>query len=357
MIPPDTTAHAASPGLPANSDASPRTEPATRGSSIGRRALLTTAGGVALSGIAIGPATADSGSSRSPSGSGAGFATFEWLGNAGWRVTTPTTTLLIDPYLSRFDTGLAAGAFDSATQIKLDPTAIEAVLGTPRPGRTSPHAILVTHTHWDHFADVPHIAKTHGATVFTTLTGYHLGQAMGLPAAQLAVVKGGEELHVGDAVVRVVRSLHSRTGTGGLLFPGLRSQVPEPPATIADLPEGDTLGFVIRRPDGRGKGVLVLGASDYDDQALRDLDVDTVALPVPGNDVTAGYVQRLLHVLEKPRTVVLVHWDDFESPLRNPPRTDDGTRRRIRAITSEIKRLSPRTRVVEPSYLDPMRLL
>lgn len=286
----------------------------------------------------------------------AGFATFEWLGNAGWRISTPRTTMLLDPYLSRFDTGLAAGAFKATTPITLDTAAIDSALGAPGKGRGSVDAILVTHTHWDHFADVPHIAMTRGATVYTSLSGYHLGQAMGLPASQLAVVKGSEELHVGDVVVRVVNSLHSRTGGGALLFPGVRTQVPEPPGTIADLPEGDTLGFVIRRSDGSG-GVLLLGASDYDDQALRGLDVDTVALPVPSNDVTADYVGRLLRALELPRTVVLVHWDNFESPLRNPPRTDDTSRRRMRAMTAEIKRVSPRTRVLEPTYLTPMGLL
>lgn len=86
--------------------------------------------------------------------------------------------------------------------------------------------------------------------------------------------------------MRVISSLHSRTGNGGLLFPCVRTQVPGPPTTIADLPEGDTLGFLIHRPEGTG-GVLLLGASDYDDQALRGLDVDTVALPVRSNDFTA----------------------------------------------------------------------
>lgn len=129
-----------------------------------------------------------------------------------------------------------------------------------------------------------------------------------------------------------------------------------PPATIADLPEGDTVGFVIRRNDTSG-GVLLLGASDHDDHELRGLGVDTVARPVPTNDVTVDYVGRLLRALDLPRTVVLVHWDDFESPLHNPPRTDAGNRRRMRSITSEIRRVSPRTRVLQPTYRAPMGML
>jgi L-ascorbate metabolism protein UlaG (beta-lactamase superfamily) len=330
------------------SDHTPDPSSADRG--FGRRSLLAVAGTAPFAGL-LGPAESAAASRRKPSG----FASFEWLGTSGWRVRTPTTTLLVDPYLSRFDTGLAAGNFDITTPLTLDTDAIDTALGPAESSGGAVDAVLVTHTHWDHFADVPHIAATRGATVFTTLTGYHFGQSMGLPAPQVAVVKGGEELHVGDVVVRVVRSLHSRSGDGGLLFPGVRTQVPEPPATIADLPEGDTLGFVIRSPEGNG--VLLLGASDYDDQALRALEVDTVMMPVPSTDVTVAYAERLMRALEKPRRVVLVHWDDFESPLVNPPRADERSRARMHALSAEIRRHSPRTRVVTPTYLTPMELM
>ncbi len=330
------------------------------GPQMGRRAVLTGAGAAALAGVVMqvgsSEAAAAQGADKQQPARGSGFAAFEWLGNAGWRISTPTTTLLLDPYLSRFDTGLAAGAFNETTPLTLDPSAITSALGSPGDGRPAVSAILVTHTHWDHFADVPHIAATWKSTVYTTLTGYQLGIAMGLPSTQLAVVKGGEELNIGDAVVRVVRSLHSRNGAGGLTFPGVRMNVPPPPATIADLLEGDTIGFVIRPGVGQ-PGVLLLGGSDYDDHELQGLDVDTVALPVPSNGFTADYAGRLLRALDKPGTIILVHWDDFESPLRTPPKTDDKTRGRMAALTADIKRISPRTRVVEPTYLTPMQLL
>ena len=78
-----------------------------------------------------------------------------WLGNAGWRLDLDGHTLLIDPYLTRFPTGLAAGAFDPDTPLRVDPAACRAA-GSPR-------TILVTHTHWDHFNDVPYLAQTHQA--------------------------------------------------------------------------------------------------------------------------------------------------------------------------------------------------
>jgi len=283
------------------------------------------------------------------------FAEFSWLGTSGWRVRTPTTTLLVDPYLTRFDTGLAAGRFSVRTPLQVDPEAVDAAIGAAEDEEHDVDAVLVTHTHWDHFSDVPHIASTRSAMVYTTLTGYHLAQSMGVAMSQLATVKGAEEMHVGDLVVRVVRSLHSRSASGGLLLPGIRTAPPDAPRTVADLPEGDTLAFLLRSPHGRS--ALLMGASDYDDQALQGLRPDVVALPVPSTDVTADYVGRLMSALEQPSVVVPVHWDDFESPLTNPPRTSEANRERLRAMISQIGRHAPRTRVVVPSYLEPMWLL
>lgn len=284
-----------------------------------------------------------------------GYASFTWLGTSGWKIRTPHSTVLVDPYVTRFDTGMAAGAFDAGTPLRVDAAALDRALGPAASPEGAVDAILVTHTHWDHFADVPHLAGTRGGMVFTTLTGYHLALAMGVPRDRLAVVRGGEEMHLGDLVLRVVPSLHSRTATGALLFPGVHTQVPDRPRTIADLPEGDTLSYLLRSPQGRS--ALLLGGSDYDDQALRGLAVDTVALPVPSTDVTADYAGRLLRALDGVTQVVLVHWDDFETPLADPPRATDATRDRMRELTRQIRQVVPRARVVVPDYGTPLPLL
>jgi L-ascorbate metabolism protein UlaG (beta-lactamase superfamily) len=324
-------------------------------SDIRRRTLLTGAASASLGVLAAqGQAQATQSSAALPPTPSRRFAAFRWLGTSGWHVRTPTTTLLVDPYLSRFDTGLAAGRFSVTTPLRVDPDAIDAALGAPGGEDGDVDAVLVTHTHWDHFGDVPHIATTRGAMVYTTLTGYHLAQAMGVAISQLAPVKGGEEMHVGDLVVRVVRSLHSRSASGGLLLPGVVTAPPEAPRTVADLPEGDTLAFLLRSPHGRS--ALLMGASDYDDQALQGLRPDVVALPVPSTDVTADYVGRLMSALDEPRVVIPVHWDDFESPLTNPPRTSENNRERLRTMTAQIRRHAPRTRIIVPRYGEPLWL-
>ncbi|WIM97957.1 MBL fold metallo-hydrolase [Actinoplanes oblitus] len=273
-------------------------------------------------------------------------ATFRWLGTAGWRIDVGDRTVLVDPYLSRFPTGLFTGAFDPATPLAVNPAAITAArLGTPE-------TVLVTHTHWDHFADVPQVARSTGARVLGTLTAYHLGLAYGVPAAQLSPVKGGEVLDFGAYRVEVVAALHSRNAGYSMAFPGVRLAVPQPaPATIADLPEGDTLAYVLRVPDG--PSVFLMGASDFVERNLTGLRPDVAMIALNSSAATFDYVPRLLAALDRPRVVVPVHWDDFEQPATNPPPVAPADRNRLSAFVDAIRAASPRSRIVVPEYDQP----
>lgn len=277
----------------------------------------------------------------------AGSLDLRWLGTTGWRLEHAGHVLTVDPYLSRFPTGLAAGSFDPATPLRLDEAACQALSGV--------RTVLVTHSHWDHVADVPHLSVRDGARVFGTLTTALVAQAMGVPAASTSTLRGGEQLDLGEYVVHALPGLHSRTASWSVLFPGELISVPEPPTRIADLPEGGTLAFHVRPRSG--PSVLVLGASDVDDGTLAGLRPDVVTAPVPSNDATHDYLPRLLEALDRPRVVVPSHWDDFESPLVNPPRPATADlARRLEAFERDVRRISPRSRVVRPRYLEPLPL-
>jgi L-ascorbate metabolism protein UlaG (beta-lactamase superfamily) len=314
-------------------------------SRLGRRRFLGTAAGATIATVAGSalPATA-SAAPRTTAVPNSSAATFQWLGTAGWRIDIGAKTVLVDPYLSRFHTGQFDGAFNPATPLTVDTARIADHPGTPA-------TILVTHTHWDHFNDVPHIAAQSGARVIGTLTAYHLGQALGLPAAQLSPVKGGEVLDFGDHTVEVVSSLHSRNASYSMAFPGVRPAVPAKPQTIADLPEGDTLAYQITVQNG--PSVFFMGASDFVERNLAGLNPDVAMIAVPATDATHDYVPRLLKALNWPPAVVAVHWDNFEVELTNPPTASASDRARLDLFVAAVRKAAPRTRIVVPEYLTP----
>ncbi|WP_103337556.1 MBL fold metallo-hydrolase [Amycolatopsis sp. CA-126428] len=234
-----------------------------------------------------------------------------WWGNNGWEIRIGSKTILIDPWLTRFKTGTytPAGA-DPRTPLAVNRALIDDYLDR---GVLRADHILVTHGHYDHLTDVPYLAERTGATIIGTETHLSLMAAMGAPEAQLAIATGGEDLTFDGYSIRVLRSLHSATGSRAqVAFPGTRPlSRRDRPRVISDLLEGGTLAYLV---SGGGASVLDFGGSNYIESELAGLRPDVVLLP-PGGAKVREYVPRLLRTLGGPRWVAATHWDDFDLPL------------------------------------------
>ncbi|MEU9593569.1 MBL fold metallo-hydrolase [Streptomyces sp. NPDC048193] len=264
-----------------------------------------------------------------------------WLGAAGWRIDAGQRTVLVDPYLTRFPTGLYRGRFDPRTRLRTRPEVVDGHIGRPE-------LVLVTHSHWDHLNDVPHVAKTTGARVVGTETTYHLLVALGVAPKQISVVKGGEVLDFDGIIVEVVPALHSRDKNHSYFAPGTLHAPPrKAPHTIADLPEGDTLAFQVTTSRG-DPSTFFTGASDFDERAVQGLHPDLAMIAVPSSTATRAYVPRVINALDSPGIVVPVHWDDFERPLTGTPVPDPAMD--LDAFQAAVTRAAPATRVVIPDY-------
>jgi L-ascorbate metabolism protein UlaG (beta-lactamase superfamily) len=309
---------------------------------LGRRGLLR---GAALGAVAplLPPATATAAASTSPTAtpSPSASASLRWLGTSGWRIDVDDRTVLFDPYLTRFKTGLFDGAFRADTELSTDPELVREHIGAPE-------LVLVSHSHWDHIADVPYIAQSTGARVVGTETTYHLLVAFGVDPGQISVVKGGEVLDLGGITVEVAASLHSRNDKYSYFAPGTLTTPPSaPPRTIADLPEGDTLAFQVTAGNG-GPSMFLMGASDFSERAVQGLRPDLAMVAVPSSTATHRYVSRLLRALGGPDVVVPVHWDNFEEPLGEPPRRDPSMD--LDGFLAQVHRESPASRIAVPDY-------
>jgi L-ascorbate metabolism protein UlaG (beta-lactamase superfamily) len=130
--------------------------------------------------------------------------TITWLGHASFLVVSPGgTQLLLDPFLRQ----------NPATPDSLRDTS-----------RYHPAAILVTHSHFDHTADVKAIATASGAPV---VAAYDWVQTLGLPAPQVMGVNVGGTVKIGDVTIHAVPAMHG------------------------SVPDGRPLGFVLEFADGR----------------------------------------------------------------------------------------------------------
>lgn len=141
--------------------------------------------------------------------------TLRYLGTAGWEISDGTTVILVDPYLSRVygpqpsgrppfarapgDTRPLYGWNDKAVP---DTAVIDSHISRA-------DFVLVTHTHYDHVLDVPHIAlKTH-ATIIGTESTENVMRAYDVTEEQLITVRGGEDYEFGSFSLKVIPNLHS----------------------------------------------------------------------------------------------------------------------------------------------------
>ncbi|WP_329244466.1 MBL fold metallo-hydrolase [Actinoallomurus sp. NBC_01490] len=275
-------------------------------------------------------------------------ATFRWFGTAGWRIDVGSRTLLVDPYLSRYDTGMYTGSFDPTTELTVDTGTVDRHVGKPE-------TVLVTHSHWDHFNDVPYIARKTGARVIGTMTTYNLALASEVPSDRVGLVKGGEVLDFGAYTVEVIASLHSRNAAYSVALPGVRLTRPDKPRTVADLPEGDTLAYQVTVKDG--PSVFFMGGSDFVERNVTGLSPDIAMIAMQASDSTHAYAERIITALGRPSVVVPVHWDNFETALTNPPKPDPDVKPHLDAFVATVRKVSPRTKVVVPRYLTPYRFV
>ncbi|GAA4618886.1 MBL fold metallo-hydrolase [Actinoallomurus liliacearum] len=318
------------------------------GQRVGRRVFLRGAGGATVASVAaasvFAPSTTGQAQAAPRARKKSTAATFRWFGTAGWRIDIGARTLLIDPYLSRYSTGMFDGKFNPATELTVDTETIDENVGKPE-------TILVTHSHWDHFNDVPYIAQKTGARALGTMTTYNLALACDVPSSQLSQVKGGEVLDFGAYTVEVVASLHSRNASYSVAFPGVRLSRPEKPKTVGDLPEGDTLNFQVTLKDG--PSVFFMGASDFVERNVTGLSPDIAMIAMQASGSTYDYAERVITALNRPSVIVPVHWDDFEVELDNPPKPDPSTKPHMDDFIATVQKISPRTKVVVPEYLTP----
>ena len=289
---------------------------------------------------------------------GSGPVELRYLGAAGWQISDPKIIILVDPYISRIngpapptggsgivvsgDTRRSYGWNDLAVP---DEAAIDARI-------QKADFILVTHTHYDHVLDVPHIALKTGATVIGTESTANVLRAYNVPEQQLITVRGGEDYQFPGFSIKVIPSLHSPLDRKHYFSSATAPAGMKAPLTLEQIhPEGGTLMYLIRFD---GHQILVFGGNNYIEREISGLQPDVLIVGAAASRKEIyDYSGRLMRALHNPPLVLPTHWDNFLVPYdaSQQPALDA-----LKLFVQEIKTASPGTRVIVPKYFEPIPL-
>ncbi|MBN2083824.1 MAG: MBL fold metallo-hydrolase [Anaerolineales bacterium] len=266
---------------------------------------------------------------------------FRWLGTAGIELEYRGERILIDPYLSRFPIW-------------------NTILGRPVPNRDlvtrhlSPaRAVLVSHAHFDHLADVPNICREFGAVAYGSANASAILRAHGLPAEQAKTVRVGDAFRVGPFDIRILPGRHGRM-LGMLPFTGRLPARLQPPLRLSDYRMDEIFSFLVK---AAGRSVLFWNGPESEDIPRADV---LFYCPLWGVRECAAVAQAA-----KASAVIPVHWDDFFCPLDGayrplvvPPGWSSPWIRRMEpnVFARSVEKLLPGTRVFIPEILQSIAL-
>jgi L-ascorbate metabolism protein UlaG (beta-lactamase superfamily) len=233
-------------------------------------------------------------------GPGSAGVSFKWFGNR---------TILFDPWFSRFDSGFLTGTFNANAVLPLDEALINQHI-------KKADQILIGHGHWDHMADIPYIAKKTNAMVIGSETHANVMRAAGVPEGKIVQVKGGEYMQFDGYTIEVFPGVHSMGPTKKHVVPGHLFSVPQPPTKIADMPEGDSLIYMITI--GGKFSIFLMSTANYIERAIAGLKPDVALVASIFASQIHNFTPRLLKALNYPKILLPTHWDHFEPPFSEP---------------------------------------
>lgn len=194
---------------------------------------------------------------------------------------------------------------------------------------------------------MPYIARKTGASVIGTESTASLARAGGVPEAQLITVRGGEDYEFGSFSVKVIRSLHSALNEKRYFDSRLVPRDFPGPRRMGNDVEGGTLAYFLRLG---GRRILCFGSMNYIEGEIAGLRPDVALVAAARQRLEIhDYTGRLMRALGLPRLVLATHWDEQSFPYGAP---QDERLREARVFVEEVRRASPRSRVIVPRHFE-----
>jgi L-ascorbate metabolism protein UlaG (beta-lactamase superfamily) len=260
-----------------------------------------------------------------------GSIVLKWLGNAGWEIQVGQTIILIDPFLTR-------GEANPNAEWKTDEAAVLRIIKRA-------DYIFAGHSHADHIADVPFIAKKFGSKVIGSQTTTNIALTAGVDKSQLVTISGGEHLDFKEFSVQVIESEHGVVRRRGRTRRAKFEEITRPwsgPILGSSFVEGGCYLYYFTFGKLR---LLHQSSGGFIEDNIAGLRSDIALLyPMDRNDSA-----ELLKALQ-PKTVYVHHFDEWRNSISEG--MPESNLRRAQRFVRDVNAIDKQIKVVIPKFFE-----
>ena len=261
--------------------------------------------------------------------------TLKWLGTAGWEMQYGQSKILIDPFLTRKQPV-------AEEEWQTNEAAVLSVIN-------GADYIFAGHSHADHIADVPFIAKRFGSKVIGSRTTVNLSLSAGVDKSQLTAISGGEKFDFKDFSVEVIESQHGVLNRGGQKRQPRSAEITRPlsgPILGRHFLEGGSYLYLFTFGKLR---LLHQSTGNFIEENLHGLEPDVAMLAENSNYDWPEAIKIL-----RPKTVIVHHYDDWHVPFSGG--MTRAVRRRAQRLEGDVKGVDRNIKVIIPEFLKTFAL-
>ncbi|CAM4101606.1 Beta-lactamase superfamily domain protein [Mycobacterium basiliense] len=235
-----------------------------------------------------------------------------WIGVATLLLDDGSSALMTDGYFSRPSLARVA-----TTKVAPSAARVDGCLARAKVSRLA--AVIPVHTHIDHVMDSALVADRTDARLVGGESAANVGRGYGLPEDRLVVAVPGQPIELGGYHVTLVESQHCPPDR----YPGVIGKPVIPPVRASVYRCGEAWSTLIgHRPSGRQ--LLIQGSAGFVKGVLDGHRAEVVYLGVgqlglQPRSYVVDYWSEVVRAVGA-RRVILIHWDDFFSPLSKPLR-------------------------------------
>ncbi len=233
---------------------------------------------------------------------------FMWFGTNSFHISDGETSILFDPFVSRYS--LAHIAFRRRIPPKQD--LVQHWLGKlqgPKPSH-----IFVSHSHFDHALDAPSFAKALSATIVGSASTRNIALGHGVPEDQTQLFAFGATVTVGKFRITAIESVHGAPLFGREPYPGVISEPVPLDAKPNQYRTGKSYSYIIEHPE---LAMISHGYGYVPQDKYRGRKVDYLLLTIAGRRDYDDFLDELLAVIQTD-AIVPTHFDNFFRPLGKP---------------------------------------